>query len=251
MWTRAELKANAKARLSRHHWYAVLVLLVGLLLGVSEGVSSSFSFEMDEETFQMYFGDLLSNLSPEAYASIMSVLSTVLLGLSLFSILYTILVSYPASIGVKRYFLSAREVKTPFSEMFSGFRMNYINAVLVSFMQTLFIFLWFLLFVIPGVIKAYSYRMVPYLLAENPNMDYRRALQLSSAMMDGHKLESFVLDLSFIGWAILSAFTAGILGVLYVNPYMASTNVELYVAIRSEAFAKQLTGPEELPFMFT
>ena len=117
----------------------------------------------------------------------------------------------------------------------------------VMFLRGLFTALWSLLLVVPGIVKGYAWRLVPYLLAENPNLDYRRALDLSAAMMDGHKMDVFVLDLSFFGWNLLSAATAGILGVLYVNPYVAATNAELYIALRTNAFAAGITGPEELP----
>jgi uncharacterized membrane protein len=171
--------------------------------------------------------------------------------ISIFALALNLLVSNPTRIGFARYFLSAREVNTPVSELFSGFRRNYANSILVMFMRDLYVFLWYFLFIIPGIIKHYSYFMVPYLLAENPDMDYHRALELSSEMMVGHKMECFVLQLSFIGWYLLSAFTANILGILYVNPYETATLAEFYVAVRSEALAKGLTSPMELPFQFT
>ena len=96
----------------------------------------------------------------------------------------------------------------------------------------LFIFLWSLLFVIPGIVKAYSYRMIPYLMAEDSNLSFFEAKDLSRRMMDGHKWNTFILDLSFIPWHILSFLTAGIVGVLYVVPYVEYTDVELYRVLR-------------------
>ncbi|MFR5556791.1 MAG: DUF975 family protein [Coprococcus sp.] len=75
------------------------------------------------------------------------------------------------------------------------------------FFRDLFILLWTLLLIVPGIIKSYSYRLVPYILSENPHMDRKRALELSQQMMDGHKMEAFVLELSFFGWFLLSALT--------------------------------------------
>lgn len=86
-------------------------------------------------------------------------------------------------------------------------------------LRDVFIFLWSLLFLIPGVIKHYSYRMVPYILADDPEIGAMDAITLSRQMMDGHKWNTFVLDLSFLGWDLLSALTLGLLGVFYVNPY--------------------------------
>ena len=114
------------------------------------------------------------------------------------------------------------------------------------FLMNLFIWLWSLLFVIPGIYKAYQYRMVPYLLAENPEMDYNRALSLSASMMEGEKMNAFVLDLSFFGWYLLSVFTCGILAIVYVAPYQYHTNAGLYIALREKAINNGLASPSEL-----
>ena len=101
------------------------------------------------------------------------------------------------------------------------------------FCKNLFTALWSLLFIIPGIIKSYEYRMVPYLLAENPDMDMHEAFERSKNMMMGNKFDTFVLDISFIGWRFLSALTANILDIFYVNPYVFLTDAELYVKLCS------------------
>ena len=100
------------------------------------------------------------------------------------------------------------------------------------FFRDLYTFLWGLLFVIPGIIKGYSYRMVPYILTEHPDMEPEEAIRLSQQMMNGNKWAAFVLDLSFIGWELLSAATFGLLGIFYVNPYKYATDTELYIALK-------------------
>ncbi len=250
MWTRDLLKTNAKQRLSRYHWYGVLVCFLASLLGAYSGSSLSFNFGDTATTTPEDWSSLFEGGTGEELLFAMIFL-IVLAVVAVFGLAFTLLVSNPTRIGFARYFISAREVNTPVSELFSGFRRNYANSIFVMFMHDLYVFLWSLLFVIPGIIKAYSYYMVPYLLAENPDMDYHRALELSSEMMVGHKMECFVLQLSFIGWHILSMFTFNILGILYVSPYETATMAEFYVAVRSEAFAKGLTSSMELPFQFT
>ena len=91
---------------------------------------------------------------------------------------------------------------------------------------------WSLLFIIPGIVKAYEYRMIPYLLAENPEMSKEEAFAISKQMMSGQKWRTFVLDLSFFGWILLSGFTCGILAIFYVNPYVFSTQSALYERLR-------------------
>ena len=99
-------------------------------------------------------------------------------------------------------------------------------------MRDLFIVLWSFLLIIPGIVKSYEYRLVPYIMSEDPELDYKEALAQSKALMKGQKWRTFVLDLSFIGWEILSAFTCGILSLFFVTPYRCSTEAALYEALR-------------------
>ena len=130
-----------------------------------------------------------------------------------------------------------------------GFSVNYGNVVLTQFLRNLYIFLWSLLFVIPGIVRAYGYFAVPYILAENPNMDHKRALELSRQMTMGFKGELFVTDLSFLGWHLLNALTVGILGIFYVTPYLNGTKAEIYRFLRANAIQQGITSPQELPGM--
>lgn len=104
--------------------------------------------------------------------------------------------------------------------------------VLVMFMKSLFVFLWSLLFLIPGIIKSYEYRFVAYIVAENPGIDYKTALAVSRDMTYGHKGAMFVLDLSFIGWFLLGGLLCGI-GVLFVYPYYDATYAQLYLRLKT------------------
>lgn len=111
--------------------------------------------------------------------------------------------------------------------------------------KSVLIILWTLLLIIPGIIKSYAYRMVPYILADNPEISHKRAIEISNAMTYGQKFDIFVLDLSFIGWYILGALALGI-GVLFVNPYVNATEAELYLVLRQEAIDTGICSQEEL-----
>ena len=102
----------------------------------------------------------------------------------------------------------------------------------------LFIYLWSLLFVIPGIIKAISYALTPYILADCKNVRATDALKLSMRMMEGHKWEYFVLGLSFIGWMLLTSLTCGLLYVFYVGPYMNNTFAGYYADRKAAALAE-------------
>ena len=122
--------------------------------------------------------------------------------------------------------------------LFDGFKGNLTNALVASVLYNLFIFLWSLLFVIPGIVKTYSYAMTFYILRDNPNMSANDAITASRKMMDGNKFRLFCLHFSFIGWIILSAFTFGIL-MLWVAPYMQTAQAAFY----EDLCAKQTAEP--------
>lgn len=98
------------------------------------------------------------------------------------------------------------------------------NRIVLSVIKNLYIFLWSLLFIIPGIVKSYAYALAEFIAMENPEMSASDCLRLSQERMDGHKKELFLLDLSFIGWHILCMFTFGI-GYLFLAPYMAQTRI--------------------------
>ena len=114
------------------------------------------------------------------------------------------------------------------------------------FWREIKIFLWSLLFVIPGVIKSYEYSMVPYILAENPQMPTDRAFELSKLMTRGEKWKIFVLDLSFLGWKILGVLCCGI-GGIFLAPYIEATYAELYQVMREKALGLGFSNYFELP----
>ena len=120
-----------------------------------------------------------------------------------------------------------------------------VNVVKVSFLTSLKIFAGMILFLIPGIYWAYCYALVPYLLAENPYMSTSRAMELSREMMYGEKFHFFLLELSFLGWALLCVLTLGI-GIYFLSPYLSATYAEFYAAMRAKALAQGLSTTQEL-----
>lgn len=127
-------------------------------------------------------------------------------------------------------------IKPEVADMFYGFK-DLWCAFKVQFLTGLFTFLWSLLFVIPGIIKALSYSMSTYILAENPGMPALEAIERSKKMMDGHKADLFVLGLSFIGWALLGSITLGI-AYIWIIPYVSTTYVNFYNQIKGEGITE-------------
>ena len=146
-----------------------------------------------------------------------------LIGLVLF------ILALPLTWGYQTLFLGAvRGGEATAKDMFEGYNKELFSRVLTTtLLYYVYVFLWSLLLLIPGCIKAYSYAMTPYILKDNPEMKNNAAIEESMRMMDGHKLELFMLDLSFIGWAILSILTCCI-GFLWLVPYMNMARVNFY-----------------------
>lgn len=107
------------------------------------------------------------------------------------------------------------------------------NSLLLGLLKNLFLLLWSLLFVIPGVIKFYSYSMVYYIQTEHPEYDWKQTINESRRMMDGHKFRLFCLDLSFLGWLILGALCFGI-GTFFVLPYMQAARANFYLDLKAQ-----------------
>jgi uncharacterized membrane protein len=123
---------------------------------------------------------------------------------------------------------------------------NFLRRLGGQVWMGLFIFLWMLLLYVPGIIKGYSYAMTPYILANCPNVEAKQALKLSMRMMWGHKWELFVLNLSFIGWILLSGLTLHILGVVFVFPYLSITNAGYFSELMRHSVETGVVSAGEL-----
>ncbi|MBP0963580.1 MAG: DUF975 family protein [Oscillospiraceae bacterium] len=237
MWTRSELKNRAKLTLKGHYWTAFVASLV---LGIANGGSggSSLTAQLEER--------MLDGQSPEYVIGFaVGAIIAALLALAV-----AIFVGGPLEVGVRRYFTSACCRQYDLGNLGFAFREGrYWNAVKTQVLCAVEIFLWSLLLVIPGIIKGYAYTFVPYILADNPHISPKRALQLSNQMTMGHKFEIFVLGLSFIGWYLLGTLACGV-GVIFVTPYYESTMAELYMQLRHNALQNGTTTMEELCLVY-
>jgi len=148
-------------------------------------------------------------------------------------------------ISIIKIFLALTEgIRPKVADVFKGFSI-FGKTLWLHIIMGVFIFLWSLLLIVPGIIKSFSYSMAAYILAENPNMTAREALNESKIIMKGHKAELFILYLSFILWGILSTVTCGIASI-YVGPYIQATITNFYLAIKQKPQAEQIEATEAL-----
>lgn len=144
-----------------------------------------------------------------------------------------LILSGPVFVSQAAYLLDLWRTKNKgdkFDILANGFKTNLSNNIVAFILRTVFVFLWSLLFVIPGIIKALAYSQTFYLLADNPELSATEALDKSRALMRGHKLRLFWLNLSFIGWYLLGALALGI-GTLFVIPYHQMTLANFHLEL--------------------
>ncbi|MEK3885652.1 DUF975 family protein [Paenibacillus sp. PL2-23] len=240
MWERRELKRRAKEVLRKSYWKA---FLVGIILAfVSGGISPpSFNFGSTEMSRTE-----TTNVDWEILAPFLVIGIIIIAAIFLFFLAFRIFLGFPLTVGAMRYYKQAAEGDANLNHL--GFAFNktrYWGTVKALLWSTFLNLLWFLLLYIPGIVKSYAYSLVPFILADNPNIGYKRAVDLSNRMTRGHKFRIFVLDLSFVGWILLGVL-ALFIGVLFVIPYIYSTKAELYLELRQEALQTGLTTEDEL-----
>ncbi|MCL2703442.1 MAG: DUF975 family protein [Defluviitaleaceae bacterium] len=278
---RAELKGRARRVLKSYYWLLFVVSLVAVLFGGSgngsgsnsrntrSGGSSSESaiVRINDVTIVGFDGvrelsrtdwnrvagfntaHVNTNVNNVRHMFIWGILAASLFGIVMFAgfmgLAFRILVSFPLKVGCWKIFVNtAGGTRRPnLREMLYAFRSGrYVNIALAGFLTGLYTLLWTLLFVIPGIVKTYAYRMVPYILAENPDMNASDAIRLSMAMTNGHKWDMFVLDLSFIGWYLLGMLALGF-GIFFVHPYKDATFAQLYLELRDISIHHKIAMP--------
>ncbi|MCB2361167.1 DUF975 family protein [Clostridium estertheticum] len=166
------------------------------------------------------------------YSIMISVVSGIIALIPFIGPIILILLVGPITLGFVTCFLKiVRKEPFMFENLFDGFN-NFSSAVLAQLLITIFVFLWTLLLIIPGIIASYSYFLVFYILSDNPDLSAMDALKMSKKMMKGHKWKLFCLQLSFIGWGILGILSLYI-GYLWLTPYMYASIANFYEDLKT------------------
>jgi len=155
--------------------------------------------------------------------------------------LASLIIAGPLSFGCALVFLKLVRTgeKVKIEDTFEGFK-NFSDNLILSLLSTLFIFLWTLLFIIPGIVKSYAYSMCFYIKNDHPEYDWKKCLDESQKMMDGNKWRLFCLDLSFIGWMIVGALCFGV-GTLWVSAYMTTSRAIFYNELKGSDSVSEST----------
>lgn len=241
MFIRSELKTQAKESLHRNLWITIGVCFVATFLSNSANFVGTSADELGRTSFHIGLGsmngvslNLVDIEIPLAAVSFIGILT----------LIYKILIANPIIVGQSRYFLENRQEPSKFEVLFDMFRKEtYWNVVKIMVLRDIYQILWTMLFIFPGIYKAFEYSMIPYILAENPTMDSADVFALTKILTKNVKLDLFILLLSFLPWYLLSVFTCGI-AFFYVNAYVGATETEAYIFLRDSAIEKGIIEPD-------
>ena len=222
----SDYRRIARERLTGNWLLAAAVAFVAAFLGGPLNSGGNFNLELDAE---------LIKYLPESIVSSLNLIASIagIMGLVCFIIGGTV------QLGYVRFLLKQHDRQNPeFMDLFSQFH-RFGEGFLQAFLRALFVFLWSLLFIIPGIVKGYSYAMTPFIMNDHPEMTAKDAIDASPKLMNGHKAELFYLDLTFIGWSILCIFTFGI-GFFFLTPYIDASHAAFYRNISNTAHNNML-----------
>lgn len=231
MWTRKELKEQSKKALKSNYVSSILAGIVvafccGTLIYRPYQVNYNITPEVNNEMYQM-------PAAGEANIGVFIFLAVILLFIIAASVAINVFFLAPLKVSGYRFFINNLDEPANASEVIWAFSYGYVKDIAATTFTTgLITFLYTLLLVIPGIIKGYEYMMVPFILAEDPEIPPSEARRKSSVMMNGNKMNAFILHLSFIGWYILSVLTFGFAGIFFVNPYYYGTDAALYKRLK-------------------
>lgn len=225
MYTRTDLKERAKQTMDKQYWKMFIVSIIFVLLVNSRtSWSPSIIVDIKELITTIFF----INESIMILIALLSLLST---------LAFRFFIRNPLAVGIYTYHIQATTQQADFSMIGYAFKNNYLNIVKIMALCDLKVFLWSLLFIIPGIIKRYEYAMVPYLLAEYSDLSSDEAFQKTKDMMRNEKLNFFILELSFIGWYLLCMLTCGI-GIFFLTPYLLSTYTHFYLTLKRQSLSE-------------
>jgi uncharacterized membrane protein len=242
MWSRGDLKSQAKGFLKKHYWKAFAVcLIVALVTGGSGESSKNNDYTSNDFGKTRYeinfgpgneFGTIVDGIGLDNPFKV-AVSGAMFAGFFIMTTILAIVIGNALQVGEKRFFLRGFKEEPSIGTLFTTFQKGEWGPIAIKmFLMDVFIFLWGLLLIIPGIIKYYQYRMIPYILAEDPEFSFEEVKQISTKMTGGQKSDIFILDLSFIGWYILGALFFGI-GGIFVKPYHEATVAKLYQLYRN------------------
>lgn len=267
MWKRKEIKKEGRKHLARNYIACVCVCFLLAFLGSEYASSATVIHSYDNSqsipnnvithtksltNTNIFNGeaDILTDITkavPHGISYLFKLASsiknfiatnfssaTLILLAFIIELLYLIFIALPIIVGSRKFFLTNHHTpKAKIRNIFAPYKnKNILNIAKNMFLQNIYLILWFFT-VIGFFIKIYEYRMIPYILAENPDITTKDLFRQTKNIMNGNKWEMFKFDLSYLGWDLLNLLTLGLSGIFYSNPYKLASQTEIYLKIKN------------------
>ena len=231
MWSIRDIKRQGRSALKKNYLRSVVVAALMFLLTT---VASVLSRKRSESILQNVGFEPLHKMAPNEILIIAGIVVVGYMSIIVFAVLVKIIFSNALEAGGCLFFKSNVEKgAAKLAVIREGFS-DYAHVFVTLLLRDIFVVLWLCLGIFPGLIKIYSYKMVPYIVKEYPDLSETEVITLSRRMMDGNKWHAFLLDLTFLGWLFAGAVTFGVISVLWALPYYENTWAALYLELNGE-----------------
>ena len=233
MFDRKKYKKYARLQLKGRRKTPVLMTIIWLVLITLLELPELKDFDFWQSYKVLIDNQTVTNLDKGSYLSELRAMLSILIE---YIIIFAQLHVYKK--------MSSSPSPVPISDFTDGFN-NWARAILAGLWETLWTFLWMLLFIIPGIVKHYAYSQTKFLVTEYPELSVTKAMKVSMTITRGNKANLFVMELSFLGWAILAMIPCG-LGLIWLVPYVSMTKTNAYHSMLKDAIALGLITSEDL-----
>lgn len=241
MYDRKAIKLKSKAAFKANYWRTFFVTFIitaiagGTAGSVGSNAANGFAKGGDPSSAIQEAQTQMDNIfagDPKTTALAIAIVVGILAVAVAIGTAINLFIVQPFKVGACNFYDRNEKSPAGVGEILNGFRNGYMRNVLAMFLAYLFTSIGMILFVIPGILFAFGFRLVPYVLSEHPEMTAMQALKESHRLMKGNRWKLFVFDLSFIGWNILTAITLGLVGTFFALPYQNQANAGFYEAIK-------------------
>ena len=231
MWSIRDIKKKGKSALKGNYWRSVVAAALMFLLAT---VASALSRTRSESIMQNVGFEPLHKMAPNEIMIIAGIVVVGYMSIIVSAVLIKIICANALEVGGCLFFKSNVEKGSAKLALIREGFSDYAHVFVTLLLRDIFVVLWLCLGIFPGLIKIYSYKMVPYIVKEYPDLSETEVITLSCRMMDGNKWHAFLLDLTFLGWLFAGAVTFGVISVLWALPYYENTWAALYLELNGE-----------------
>ena len=233
MWSIRDVKKKGKSALKKNYWRSVIVAALMFLLAT---VTSALSRARSDSILQNVGFEPLHKMAPNELMIIAGIVVVGYMSISVSAVLVRIIFGNVLEVGGCLFFKNNAEKGTAEIALIREGFSDYAHVFVTLLLRDVFFVLWLCLGIFPGLVKSYSYRMVPYIVKEYPDLSEIEVITLSRRMMDGNKWRTFLLDLTFLGWLCAGVATFGIVSVLWGLPYYENSMAALYLELNTNDF---------------